>query len=155
VNGVLLKVLAAAALGCLIGGAPADAATVRQTLDAFGFFGTWARDCDKPASLTNNQRVVTMSPRGRPMFIESLGPDSEPNVYVILRARRPARDTIVLRVKLNGGDEQDLIMRHDHDRIRTIDNREVATGTYIVRKGVVASTKDETPWLTRCAKTSE
>ncbi len=141
-------------LGWLVGSAPASAETLRQTLDAFGFFGTWARDCDKPTSATNNLRVATVSPTGDPMFTESLGPDSEPNVYVILRVRRAAGDTIVLRAKLNGDVEQDLTMRRDHDRIRTIDNREVATGRYIVRRGVVASTRNETPWLRRCSEKS-
>ena len=40
----------------------------------------------------------------------------------------------MLRIKLNGEVEQDLTIRRDQDRIRTTDNREVATGQYVREK---------------------
>jgi len=130
----------------------ANAESPRDALDNFGFFGRWAVDCEHPASPTNNVRTARVSPTGDPVFDESLGGDGEPNLYVVLRTKRIDDDTMVLRTKLNGDIEQDLIMRRDGDRIRTMSNRDVQTRKYVVRDGVVASTKQPTPWLTRCAE---
>jgi hypothetical protein len=145
-----VKFLTAVAMAWLVGSGPAAAETVREALDGFGFSGTWALRCDDPPSPDNNVRVVSVSPGGDPMFAESLGPESDPNIYVIVRARRVNDDTIVLRVKLNGEIDQDLTIQRDKNRIRTMDNREIATGQYVVKNGVVASNKRETPWLTHC-----
>lgn len=147
-----VKFLAALAMACLIGSGPAAADAIREALDGFGFSGTWALRCDDPPSPDNNVRVVSVSPAGDAMFAESLGPESDPNIYVILRVRRANDDTIVLHVKLNGEVEQDLTIRREQNRIRTTDNREVATGQYVVKNGIVASNKQETPWLTHCAQ---
>ncbi len=147
-----VKFLMAIAMAWLVGCEPVAAETTREALDGFGFAGTWALRCDDPPSPDNNVRVVSVSPASDPMFAESLGPESDPNIYVILRARRINDDTIVLRVKLNGEVEQDLTIRRDQDRIRTTDNREVETDRYIVKNGIVASNKRETPWLTHCAQ---
>jgi hypothetical protein len=108
-------------------------------------------DCDQPASQTNTVRTAQLSSTGDPNFTESLGGRGEPNSYVILRAKRTSADTIVLRTKLNGEITQELTMHRRGDRIRTLTNRDIASGDYLVRKGVVVSTKNETPWLTRCA----
>jgi hypothetical protein len=131
----------------LVGSGPLAAATLQDTLDAFGFSGTWAIDCTADASPDNNVRVVSVSPAGDPMFTESLG--STPNIYVIMRARSDG-DTITLRTKLNGEIEQDITMKRDADRIRTISNRVVSTGRLVVVDGTVTSNKRKTPWLTHC-----
>jgi hypothetical protein len=109
-------------------------------------------NCDEPASPTNNVRNARLSPTGDPIFNESLGSAGEPNSYVILRAKRVGADTIVLRTKLNGEIVQELTMHRQGDRLRTITNRDIASGDYLVRKGTVVSAKQDTPWLTRCAQ---
>jgi hypothetical protein len=141
----------AALLAVIFFAAPAGAETVRETLDQFGFFGRWAMDCAAPASADNNVRNARISPTGDPIFSESLGGDGEPNTYVILRAKLNGGDTITLRTKLNGEIEQDLTMRRDGTRLRTMINRDVGSRQYVVRNGVVSSTKRETPWLNHCA----
>src|SRR5262249_7150330 len=110
----------------------------------------WARDCDEPSSPTNNLRAAYMSQLGDPEFTESLGPDSDPNVYAILSARRDG-DDIVLHVKINGRVEQELTMHRDNARIRTMTNRNLDSGKYVVRKGKVLSNGRDTPWLTQCS----
>jgi hypothetical protein len=146
---VSVKVLVALAAFCC---GIVQAATLKDTLSAFGFLGTWAVDCSQPASPTNNYRSAYVSQTGDPVFSESLGSNSEPNVYVILRARQEHKDFIVLRVKINGEFEQELTIRKEGDRLRTITNRDLDSRRkkYVVRNGEVLSTGGNTPWLTRC-----
>lgn len=147
-----LKFLAAIAAVIFFSSPAASAESLSETLDNFGFFGRWAVDCGQPASPDNNVRTARLSPTGDPLFSESLGGNGEPNSYVILRAKRTGTDTIVLRTKLNGQVTQELTMRRHGDRLRTITNRDMATGEHLVRKGIVVTTGRETPWLMRCAK---
>lgn len=147
-----LKLLAATAAVIFFSAPAANADSLNETLEAFGFFGRWAMNCEGPASPTNNVRTARLSPGGDPVFNESLGGSGEPNSYVILRAKRAGADTIVLRTKLNGEIIQELTMHRRGDRLRTITNRDIASGEYLVRKGVVVSTKQETPWLVRCTQ---
>jgi hypothetical protein len=149
---VRLKLFAALTAVILFSAPAAKADSLSETLEAFGFFGRWAMNCDEPASPTNNVRNARLSTTGDPIFSESLGGAGEPNSYVILRAKRASADTIVLRTKLNGKITQELTMHRHGDRLRTITNRDIASGDYLVRKGVVVSARQETPWLTRCTQ---
>jgi hypothetical protein len=141
-------------LGCVLA-RPAGAETIRETLETFGFFGTWAMQCGEPASPENNVRSASIAPTGDPIFTDTLSPHGEPNVYVILSARRAGDDTLVLRIKLNGRMEQELAMRRAENRIRTFGNRDPRSGAAVVRNGVVKSTGRATPWLTRCEGAAE
>ena len=147
---VLLKFLGSAAIASCMA-LPAFAAEVsRDVLERIGFFGTWAIDCNAPSSLDNVTRTAVVRSTGDATFTENLGPDSEPNSYVILRTRQLGPSEVALRIKLNGEREQELIMRVDDGRIRTISNRDLKTGRYLVKNGSVRGTGTETPWLTRC-----
>jgi hypothetical protein len=144
------KVLAASAVLFVLAAGSAQAASNRETLEAFGFFGSWAENCAGPATPSNNHRTAFVSPAGHPTFTEILGPESEPNVYVILRARRVSGDVIRLRIRLNGEIVQDLTMRRDHGRLRTMTNRDAAGGALVVKNGIVTANGRQTPWLTHC-----
>lgn len=144
------RFLAAIAAVIFFSAPPAVAETLTQTLEAFGFFGRWAIDCSAPPSAENTVRTARVSLTGEPIFSENLGGTGEPNAYVILRAKTLDANTIRVRIKLNGEYKQDLTMHRRDDRIHTITNREVDTGEYIVRRGVVVSTGQAPPWLTRC-----
>lgn len=130
--------------------APAGAETLVKTLEAFGFFGRWAIDCDEPPSASNTVRIARVSPAGDPVFTETLGGAGEPNAYVVLRAKQTDAATMSLRIELNGESRQDLLMHRLDNKVRTISNREVKSRQYIVRNGVVVSTGHATPWLTHC-----
>jgi len=146
VRAKFLIALAVTALGTV----PAQAETARETLDQFGFFGTWAVRCGQPPAPDNVTRRALPAAKKGVSFTETLGQDSQPNTYSILSAKRAGGDSIVIRTKLNGEIEQDLTIRKEDNRVRTMQNREVDTGDFVVKDGIVDSNQSETPWLTRC-----
>ena len=148
---VMPKVPALAAVLCLCVVSGAQANTIRNRLEAFEFFGRWAPDCAAPASPTNAVRDVSVAPDGTVAFTESLGADYEPNVYVVLGAKRASADKIVVRVQLNRETEQELTMQRRHGRLRTMQNRLAAGGALVVANGVALRNKQKTPWLSPCA----
>ncbi|MGI8525210.1 MAG: hypothetical protein ACR2K5_03375 [Pseudolabrys sp.] len=131
----------------------ATAETTRQTLESFGFFGTWAVTCERPAAPENVVRVVYVASNGQVEFSETFGENYEPNIYDVLAADIFKRDTLVLRVDLNGEARQRLTMRRTAGRIRTITNQDVDDGSFVVRNAMIAETGQATPWLSHCAKT--
>ena len=145
------RILGAALALCLFAAHPAAADTIRATLEGFEFFGTWAPHCDQPASPTNSLRTALATPDGQVKFTESLGADSEPNVYVVRKATREGPDTVVLRIELNSQIMQDLTMVRSGGLLRTMTNRRVSDRKLVVRDGVVTGSGAQTPWLSRCA----
>ena len=157
---VRVRFLIVVAFGSLIV-TSARAESARETLDQFGFFGTWAVHCDEPASPDNVMRHALASTKTRLSFTETLGKDSQPNIYSILSAKRLDADTVVIRVRpfqrigredvLRVGVTVDLTIRREQNRVRTMQNREVGTRDFVVKDGIVDANKSETPWLTRCS----
>jgi hypothetical protein len=139
-----------AALALCLLAAHAAADSVAATLEAFAFFGTWAPHCDQPASPTNSLRAAFATPDGQVTFTESLGADSQPNVYVVRAATRKGRDTVVLRIELNDQIVQDLTMVRKDGLLRTMTNRQVSNGKLVVSGGIVLGNSQKTPWLSRC-----
>lgn len=137
---------------CLLVAGASAADTVQTTLKAFDFFGVWSPECDLPAAPGNSLREVTVSAAGQVRFTESLGKDYDPNVYVVLEAKRTAPDTVILRIELNGQTKQDLTIVRAPGRVRTMANQRVADGVFVVKDGVVSANGRETPWMNHCAK---
>ena len=128
--------------------------TLRETLDQFGFFGTWAIALRR-AGVARAMSYAPLSSLelATPSSAKRSAPNSEPNIYVILRAKRTARAHHDPH-QAQRRDRTGTHVRHEQDRVRTVDNREVASGQYVVRDGVVTSNQSETPWLTRCGETA-
>ncbi|MBV9347537.1 MAG: hypothetical protein JOZ70_07670 [Pseudolabrys sp.] len=125
-----------------LGAAPRDA------LETFGFTGEWALRCDAPPALDNPHRIIRLRRSGS-SFTEQQGEAYQPNEYRILAARRDAQGALLLRVRFAGA-TQELTIAKQGDQIRTMRNRDVASGRLVVDEGVVASNGAPTPWLTRC-----
>ena len=144
---------AALAIGLLAvtAASPGHADTSRATLERFGFLGNWAQDCTQPAARDNVWRQTAID-GGDVVFTESLGGDFVPSSYRVLSARVKAADTIVLSIKLNNRDRQELTMVLRDNRIRTMTNRPRGARTPIVDDGIIVGTSMATPWLTRCGK---
>jgi hypothetical protein len=130
---------------------PTSPATVRETLERFEFFGTWAPRCDQPASPDNSVRTVYVTTNGQVEFTESFGQGYEPNTYAVLDATIPNTDTVLLHIDLNGEIKQELTMSRNGAQLRTISNRRGSDGPFVVKNGIVAATGQPTPWLSHCA----
>src|ERR1700690_3464426 len=78
----------------------AAAATIRNTLESFEFFGAWAAHCDRPKSPANGVRTVYETANGQVKFTESFGEGFAPNAFAVTDATVPMRGTIVLRIDL-------------------------------------------------------
>lgn len=145
---------AALAVGLLaVSAAPtgAQAGSLRETLDEFGFMGSWAQDCQRPPDRENVWREVAAAGEDV-VFTESLGERFVPSSYRVLKVRRPAKDTVVLTITLNNTSRQDLTMVLRGDRIRTMVNQPHGSATPVVKDGVVVGNGMSTPWLMRCEK---
>src|SRR6476646_10021119 len=97
VTAVRVGFLIIVALGVLATAAAAE--PTRGVLEQFGFFGTWAVHCDEPASPDNVTRLALTTTKGV-TFTETLGKDSQPNIYAVTSAKRLNPDTVVIRTKL-------------------------------------------------------
>jgi hypothetical protein len=128
--------------------APAQAQSPRSVLGGFGFLGEWSPDCSKPASPSNTRRTATADRRAV-RFAEDLGPDHQANEYVVLDARRIARDRIAMRAELNGASVQELTVVKQDGRLRTTANFG-SDGKPLVKDGVVVASSRATPWLSKC-----
>jgi len=145
----MLRKMLLAVLASLLLPAMASAQSSRKVLEDFGFFGNWAPDCSIPATPTNIRRHAYNTQGGEVHFTESVTLNTKRNIYAVFEARRIAPDKVLLRIQLNGKDMQNLTMKKENGRLRTIYN-EKADGDFLVKDGIVVSTGKETPWLTYC-----
>jgi len=146
----MLAILRAAAVVWLLSGAAAHAESTRAILQDFGFFGLWSPECDLAVQPDNLLRETSIEPSGQVKFTETFGKDYQPQVYVVLAARRAGPDILVLRIELNGTIRQELTIVRETGRLRTTTNRRLSDGKYVVKDGVVLSINKETPWLVKC-----
>lgn len=128
----------------------AEAGSIGRTLTEFGFMGSWAQDCGRPADRDNIWRQASPIDDGGAIFTESLGEGFQPSIYRILAVRRTLSDTVVLTIELNSKIRQDLTMVLRGNRIRTMTNHPAGLAKPVVKDGVVIANGAATPWLTRC-----
>lgn len=133
----------------LLAATPAEAQSPRRILSEFGFMGAWSPECRTAPAPNNSRRTTRIGRSGTVTFEEDLGPDFEPNKYVVRNAQRVGRDAVSIRVELNGEHVQDLTVVKDGRRLRTMENVG-ADGKAVVQNGRVLASNRETPWLTKC-----
>lgn len=126
------------------------APSIRDALEAFGFFGRWAPDCSRPAALDNSRREVMRTLGGGVTFTDSLGEEFVANTYVVLKVTVKAPDTVVMQIELNDTIRQDLTMVKRNGKIRTMVNQPLTSDKPVVENGIVLANGLKTPWLSRC-----
>ena len=140
------------AAGCVIAAAaPALAAgqPVAGTLNAFGFFGTWAVHCGAPPAPANIVETVGWSGHEPVEFTATVVPGAAGNRYRVVSAEMPNPTTLFLQVELNDQRAESLaIVKSGNERIRTMTNR--TSQGFLVKDGVVVAIGRETPWLQKC-----
>src|ERR1700751_685461 len=99
----LTVVLAGTALFLVPSGA--GATTAEDVFQKFGLFGTWAADCDKPATPANPRVIITMPSAGLVLEDHNLGPDFAVNHYSVLSAEQVSTTSISVDVIFQPGTE--------------------------------------------------
>jgi len=147
----LAVVLAGTALFLVPCGAGAN--SVEGVFEKFGLFGTWAAECDEPATPANPRVTISMPSAGLVLEDHNLGPDFAVNHYSILSAEQVSATSISVNVIFQPGTEveerQKLVFAvHDNTR-RTLFNQ-TDGGTVRVKDGIALARGTKTPLLRKC-----
>jgi hypothetical protein len=150
-NCVVVQRRAVLAALCLAMTVPATASGQSAgTLNAFGFFGTWAVQCGAQPSPGNVVQTVTWTGREPVEFSATVAPGTAGNRYRVVTAQMPNATTLVMQIQLNGRSIENLtITKYGTNRIRTMTNQ--TSQGLLVRDGVVVATGRPTPWLQKCS----
>jgi hypothetical protein len=134
--------------------APGVGLVVVDLLRAHDLFGTFARDCGRPAAPNNPHVRVTQETGGLVIETHDFGLDSSANIYSVRAARRIAADRLELKVVFVPGslseEFQTLELMVGKGTRRTMFNR-VDNGPVRVRQGVAVANGSKTPLLKKCS----
>ena len=133
---------------------PAAGATpVEDVFQKFSLFGTWAADCDKPATPANPRVTITMPSAGLVLEDHNLGSDFAVNHYSVLSAEQVSTTSISVDVIFQPGTEveerQKLVLAVRDNTRRTLFNQTDA-GIVRVKDGVALARGSKTPLLRKC-----
>jgi hypothetical protein len=131
----------------------ANAASVEELFQQFGLFGSWATECNKPATPSNPHVSITTPSAGLVLEDHNLGRDFTVNRYSVLSAERVSATSLSVDVLFQPGTEieerQKLIFSvRDHTR-RTLFNQ-TDGGAIRVKDGVALARGKKTPLLQKC-----
>jgi hypothetical protein len=131
----------------------AGAASVEEVFQQFGLFGTWATDCNKPATPGNPRVSITMPSAGLVLEDHNLGPDFAVNRYSVLSAEPVSATNLSVDVIFQPGTEveerQKLVFSVRDNTRRTIFNQ-TDGGAVRVKDGVALARGTKTPILRKC-----
>jgi hypothetical protein len=131
----------------------AGAASLEELFQQFGLFGTWATDCDKPATPANPRVSITMPSAGLVLEDHNLGPDFAVNRYSVVSAERMSATSLSVDVIFQPGTEveerQKLVFSVRDNTRRTIFNQ-TNGGAVRVKDGIALARGSKTPLLRKC-----
>lgn len=126
---------------------------VEQVFREFGLFGTWATDCQGPATPANPRVTISMPTAGVVLEDHDLGPDYALNRYSVLAAQRITAERLAVDVIFQPGTDAEerqklVFLVHDGTR-RTLFNQPDG-GPVRVKGGIALSRGSKTPVLRKC-----
>lgn len=131
----------------------AIAASVEEVFLEFDLFGTWATDCNSPATPANPHVTITMPSAGLVLEDHNLGPDFAVNRYSVLSAEQLSQTGVSVQVIFQPGTEveerQKLIFAVTNHTRRTMFNQS-DSGVVRVKDGVAVARGRKTPMLRKC-----
>lgn len=140
-------------VGSSILSSAAGAASLEELFQQFGLFGTWAADCDKPATPANPRVSITMPSAGLVLEDHNLGPDFAVNRYSVVSAERMSATNLSVDVIFQPGTEveerQKLIFSVRDNTRRTVFNQ-TNGGAVRVKDGIALARGSKTPLLRKC-----
>ena len=147
---VLIFVLA------LVTGLPAAAESgpsVEQVLRAFGLFGTWAINCQGPATPANPRVTIGMPTAGVVIEEHDLGEDYALNRYSVLAAQRISAERLAVEVIFQPGapnEERQKLEFLVRDGTRRTMFNQPEGGPVRVKDGIAQARGSRTPLLRKC-----
>ena len=131
----------------------ADAASVEELFQQFGLFGSWATECDKPATPNNPHVSITVPSAGLVLEDHNLGADFAVNRYSVLDAERVSPTSLSVNVIFQPGTEveerQKLVFAVRGNTRRTLFNQ-TNGGAVRVKDGIALARGSKTPLLQKC-----
>jgi hypothetical protein len=149
----VVAVLLAMAATALPAAVTAESPAPEQLFLAFGLFGTWASNCDAPASPANPHVKISQPSPGLILEEHHLGADYAINRYSVLSAERLSDTRLSVEVLFHPGTEDEerqklIFMVRDHTR-RTVFTQ-VEGGPVRVEDGIALARGIKTPLLHKC-----
>jgi len=147
--------IAAVIVLALLTAMPATAAAplVEALFQQFGLFGTWAADCQQPATPGNPHVSITTPTPGLVLEDHDLGSDFAVNRYSVLAAERISAERLSVEVTFQPGAEgeerQKLVFLIRNDTRRTMFNQ-ANGGPVRVKDGIALAHHTKTPLLRKC-----
>ena len=133
--------------------AAAQTAPVDALFEQFGLFGTWAADCQQPASPVNPHVSITTPSPGLVSESYDLGPNYTINHYSMVSAERLSAEQLAVAVIFQPGTEteerQNLVFRVREGTRRTLFNQPDG-GAVRVKDGIALAHGSKTPVLNKC-----
>jgi hypothetical protein len=146
---IVLAFLAAISTALPVAAAPA----VEELFQQFGLFGSWAGDCQQPATPDNPHVSISMPTSGLVLEDHDLGTDFAVNHYSILSAERVSAERLAVEVIFQPGAEreerQNLVFLIRNDTRRTMFNQPDG-GPVRVKDGIALARRSKTPLLRKC-----
>jgi hypothetical protein len=131
----------------------AAAASVEELFQQFGLFGSWATECDKPATPSNPHVSITVPSAGLVLEDHNLGADFAVNRYSVLDAERVSPTSLSVNVIFQPGTEveerQKLVFAVRGNTRRTLFNQ-TNGGAVRVKDGIALARGSKTPLLQKC-----
>jgi hypothetical protein len=136
--------------------APAFAETTWDTLQRFGWTGTWAAACKDPPSIRNVWTIVSRDPDGVVKRKLDRGADGPPLMSVVDSAQIVTPSTLQVRLrnddpnwgKMNGV-FFDVVQTMENDELRALQSKG-SDGKDYIKDGVVLASGQPSPTLHRC-----
>ena len=150
---VLVLAFVAAILSAVPPAAADTGPPVEQLFQQFGLFGTWATNCEAPASPANPRVTVSMPTAGIVFEEHDLGADFALNRYSVLAAQRIAAERLSVDVIFQpgtAGEERQRLEFLVHAGTRRTMFNQPDGGPVRVKGGIVLERGNKTPLLRKC-----
>ena len=150
-----LQISVLSAFGLLVPAA-ALAETTWDTLQRFGWTGSWAASCKDPPSLRNVWVVLTRDPDGTAKRKLDRGADAPALMGVVDSAQILTPSTLQARLRNDdpnwgamNGVFFDVVQTTENDRLRTLQSKG-SDGKDYIKDGTLVSSGQPSAWIYRC-----
>ena len=126
---------------------------VEQVFREFGMFGTWATNCQAPATPANPHVTISMPTAGVVLEDHDLGSDYALNRYSVLAAQKVAAERLSVDVIFQpgtAGEERQKLEFLVHGGTRRTMFNQSDGGPVRVKGGIALARGSKTPLLRKC-----